>query len=216
MKKYKKRKMTQKLIFIGPQGSGKGTQAKILAEKLSIPHISTGDLLREAKGELKEELDNYMNEGKLVPDKLIIKILKQRIEKPDTDNGFILDGFPRNTAQAKLLEEITKIDNVIEITLSDEEAIKRLSGRVNCENCNANYNELTAPKPKQKGICDKCNGDLIKRNDDTKEAVKKRLEIYKQETQPVLEIYDNLLITINGEQTIQKIATEILERLNIR
>jgi len=207
--------MIQKLIFIGPQGSGKGTQAKILSEKLPIPHISTGDLLREAKGNLKEELDTYMNEGKLVPDKLIIKILKQRIEMPDTDEGFILDGFPRNLNQAKLLEEITKIDNVIEITLSDKEAIKRILGRVNCENCNANYNELTAPKPKQKGICDKCNGNLIKRNDDTEEAVKKRLEIYKQETKPILEIYDNLLITINGEQTIQKIANEILERLPI-
>ena len=225
-----------KIIFIGPQGSGKGTQAKILSEELKIPHISTGDIFRSLTGELKQEVDAIINKGNLVPDELTVKILKQRIQEPDTKAGFILDGFPRNLEQTKLLEKITTIDKVIEITLSDEEAIKRISGRVTCEKCKAGYNELTSPKPKTPGICDVCGGKLIRRADDTKEAVKKRLETYHRETEPILEQYQknyaqsasfldapksikdfghqNILIKINGEQPIENISLEIREKLN--
>ncbi len=204
-----------KLIFIGPQGSGKGTQAKILSEKLNIPHISTGDLLRDAQEELKEKLHEYMNSGQLVPDELIAKILKKRLEEQDTKEGFILDGFPRNINQTELLKPITEIDKVIEITLSDEEAVKRISGRITCKECKAGYNTLTAPKPQQPNICDKCQGKLIRRNDDTEEAVKKRLEIYHQETEPILEEYKEQSLKINGEQAIEKIAENIDQALKI-
>jgi len=201
------------IIFIGPQGSGKGTQAKIISEELKIPHVSTGDLFRETVGELREELNSYMNSGKLVPDELVIKILKERIEKSDCKNGFILDGFPRNVAQAKLLDDITKIDKVVEITLKDNEAIKRISGRVTCEKCKAGYNIFTSPKPKDPSKCDKCNGKLLKRADDTEEAVKKRLEIYHEQTKPILKKYQSILVTVDGSQEIDKIAKEILEKL---
>jgi len=202
-----------KIIFVGPQGSGKGTQAKIISEKLHIPHISIGDLMRGAKGELKSELDFYMNSGKLVPDELVVKILKERIKEEDCKNGFILDGFPRNLNQTKLLEKITMVDRVVEITLSDEEAIKRISGRLTCANCKASYNEFTAPIPKEKGICDLCKGILIKRADDNPEAVKKRLEIYHKETEPILKEYYKILIKVNGNSEIDKITNEILEKL---
>jgi adenylate kinase len=204
-----------KIIFIGPQGSGKGTQAKILSKDLNILHISTGDLLRGAEGDLKQELNDYMNQGKLVPDELIVKILKKRINQPDAQNGFILDGFPRNISQNQLLEGITEIDKVLEITLSDEEAIKRISGRISCKECGEGYNTLTAPKPQQENKCDKCQGELTKRTDDTEEAVKKRLEIYHTETEPILEEYKEDAIKVNGEQTIEKIAQDIKEKLDV-
>ena len=123
------------LLFVGAQGSGKGTQAKIISKELNLCHISTGDLLRGTDGKLKEEIDSYINKGQLVPDKMIVKILKQRIKKEDYKNGFILDGFPRNLQQAEEFEKIGKIDKVIEISISDKEAIKRLKGRWNCKKC---------------------------------------------------------------------------------
>lgn len=193
------------IIFIGIQGSGKGTQAKIISEKLKIPHISTGDLLRSAQGELKQEIDSYMLQGKLIPDELMLKILKETLDK--ADNGFILDGFPRNIEQAKALDKITRIDKAIEIVISDEEALKRLSGRRNCENCKANYNIYTAPKPKQEGVCDYCQGKLVQRKDDNEEAIKKRLEVYHKETEPILNHYKS--IKINGEQDIEKVTYDI-------
>lgn len=202
-----------KIIFIGPQGSGKGTQAGVVSKELSIPHISTGDLFREATGDLKKELESYMNEGKLVPDELTLKILKDRLEKEDAKKGFILDGFPRNLNQAELLSTITKIDKVIEITLPDDEAIKRISGRLTCKDCKAGYNEFTEPKPAQKNICDKCGGELIRRADDTTEAVTKRLKIYHEETEPILEKYSDSIIKIDGNRDIKEITEEIIEKL---
>jgi len=204
--------MTNKFIIIGPQGSGKGTQAKILSEKLNIPNISIGDLLRNAKGELKQEINKYIDKGLLAPIKIIIKLLKQRIQQPDCKNGFILDGYPRNSEQAKLLDQIASIDKVIEITLSDQEAIKRLSSRLSCKNCNSVYNTITNP-PKKPNICDNCESELFQRPDDKPEAIKKRLAIYHQETKPLIETYKNKLITINGEQPIDDIAKEIEGKL---
>jgi len=205
--------MPLKLIFIGPQASGKGTQASILSKKLNIPHISMGDLLKNLEGPLKQEVTETINQGKMVSNPLTLKIIKQRLEQPDTKEGFILDGFPRNLEQATLLKPITTIDKVIEITLSDQEAIKRISGRLSCPNCKAGYNELTSPKPQTPNTCDKCQTQLTRRADDTKDAVKQRLEIYHNETEPIIQVYQEKLIKINGEQEIEKIASDIDEAL---
>jgi len=203
-----------KLLFIGPQGSGKGTQAAIISKHLGIAHISTGDIFRSLTGELKKEVDSIINKGNLVADELTVKILKERISKPDCNNGFILDGFPRNLNQANLLENITKINKVIEIEISDKESIKRLGGRVSCEKCKEGYNLITEPKPKNPNFCDKCGGRLIQRADDNLEAIKKRLHTYHQETEPILEKYKHITIKINGEQNIEEITKEIINRLS--
>ncbi|VVB78438.1 Adenylate kinase [uncultured archaeon] len=200
------------IIFIGPQGSGKGTQAKILAEELKIPHISTGDLFRGLAGELKNEVDSYINQGSLVPDELTTKILKERISKQDCKNGYILDGFPRNLNQAGLLEKITKINKVVEITLDDKLAIQRISSRISCKKCGTVYNLVTNP-PKRKEICDNCQTELYRRADDNPDAIKKRLETYHNETSPILQKYKSVLVSVNGDQEIDKIAEEIREKL---
>jgi adenylate kinase len=202
-----------RIVFIGPQGSGKGTQAKVISEVLGIPHISTGDLLRNSEGELKIQTDEYVLKGELVPDELMIKILKARISKPDCKKGFILDGFPRNLSQADELEKSVEIDKYFEISISDEEAVKRLSGRWNCNNCGIAYNVVTFPKPAVLGKCDKCNGELTQREDDKEEAIKKRLEIYHAETEPIMEKYD--VVKINGAQKIERVTHDILEQLDI-
>jgi len=200
-----------RLLFIGPQGSGKGTQAKIIAEKLNLCHISTGDLLREAEGELRKKIDSYIIGGNLVPDELIIKLLKERIERDDCEKGFILDGFPRKMSQAEALDKISEIDKVIEIFISDDESVKRISGRRNCKKCGAIYNVNTSPQPKEQEKCDKCGEELFQRADDNEDALRKRLEVYHSETEPILDHYDS--IKINGEQEIEKVSADILEEL---
>lgn len=200
------------IIFIGPQGSGKGTLAKIISGKLKIPHISTGELFRNIQGRLKQEIDSYINKGLLVPDELTIKLLKERIKKADCKNGFILDGFPRNLAQAKILKTITKIDEAIEIYISDSLAIKRILNRISCKKCGAVYNTITNP-PKKQNICDKCEGELYIRKDDNPEEIKKRLDTYHKETEPILKEYKDILIRVDGDQEINKIADEILEKV---
>lgn len=197
---------------MGPQGSGKGTQAKIISEELNLIHISTGDLFRALEGKLKEEVDSYINKGQLVPDELTVKILKERISQPDCKAGFILDGFPRNLNQAKLLQKITEIDKVIEINISDELAIERISSRISCKKCGAVYNLITNP-PKKQNICDRCQGELYRRADDNPDAIKKRLETYHKETRLILEMYKDRLVTINGDQEIDKISMDIFETL---
>ena len=201
------------LIFIGPQGSGKGTQAKLLAEELSIPHISTGDLFRSlTQGKLKEEIDSYINKGSLVPDELTVELLKQRILEKDCKKGFILDGFPRTLHQAELLDGITEIDKVIEIALDDNLAVERISERLSCKKCGSVYNLVTNP-PKRENICDKCESELYRRADDNPEAIRKRLDTYHKETSPILQKYAPITVKINGDQEIDKIAEEIIEKL---
>jgi len=196
------------LLFVGIQGSGKGTMAKIMSAKFGLCHISTGDLLRNASGELKKEIDEHMNSGKLVPDELMLKVLKEKLDKPECSVGVILDGFPRNLKQAEELDKIMKVDNVINIELSDETAIKRMNGRWNCRKCGIPYNVVTEPKPKVEGVCDVCGLELYQRADDIDdEAINKRLETYKQETMPILKHYNS--IKINGEQSIEKEAEDI-------
>lgn len=198
------------LIIFGPQGSGKGTQAKMLSEKLGIAHISTGDLCRNAKGVLKEKVDSFIDKGNLVPDELMTKILKERILQADCKKGFVLDGFPRTMAQAEALKKIIDIDFAIEITLSDEEAVKRIGNRLSCKKCGAVYN-LNTKKPRRENVCDVCGKELFKRIDDNEEAIKKRLKIYHEETEPVLKLYKT--IRINGEQTIEKVSEDVLKSL---
>jgi len=203
------------LVFVGKQGSGKGTEAKIIAEKLNLQHISTGDLLRQAEGELRKEIDSYILKGNLVPDELILIILEKRIEKEDCNRGIILDGYPRNLKQAEMLDKIIKIDKVIDINISNEIARKRLNGRWNCNKCGSIYNSFTEPKPKILGICNKCKGKLSQREDDIDEAlINKRLEIYRKDTSPILTHYKNKLIKIDGSGSVEEVTEKILEVLD--
>jgi len=201
------------LIFVGAQGSGKGTQGKIISKELGIAHISTGDILRSSKGELKKMVDSYSFSGKLIPSEVVIRLFKQRIKMDDCKKGFILDGFPRTIEQAKALDENVKIDKVIEIKISDKEALKRLSGRWNCKKCGIAYNVFTFPKPKKDRICDICGSPLYQREDDKPFPIKKRLKIYHKETKPILENYKDKAVSVDGEKTIEEINEEILKIL---
>ena len=168
------------IILLGAQGSGKGTQAQLLKEKYNLVHISTGDLLRETTD---EKIKQQMKEGILVSDEQIIELIKEKLD----EKGAILDGFPRTLAQAEALDEITQVNAVIELKLSDETALKRLSGRKTCKNCKTVYGTENPPKKQDK--CDKCDGELYQREDDKPEAIKKRLTAYHEETEPLLEYY---------------------------
>ena len=207
-----------KLIFVGPQGSGKGTQAKKIAEKFGLCHISSGDMLREVvdgrlqvTGGLAEEVKKCIEKGKLVSDDLIVKILKERILSKDCEKGFILDGFPRTARQAEMLEGISNIDKVFEIAISDEESVRRISGRRGCEKCGAIFNINTSPKPAVERVCDVCGGELTQRKDDNEDALRERLKIYNEEMEGILKMYDS--VKINGEQSIEEVGGDILRAL---
>jgi len=202
-----------KIIMLGPQGSGKGTQAELLAKKLNIPNISIGQLLRneiEKKTETGKQAQKYMNKGQLVSNSIAHKLAKNRITQPDCENGFIFDGFPRILIQAKFIETVTNITHVILVDISDEEAIDRLTGRRTCPKCGKIYH-IKFNAPKKEGICDKCAEKLEIREDDTEQAIRKRLKIYHAETEEVVEYYKekNILIEINGEQSIEKVKQDI-------
>lgn len=202
--------MAKNIVLIGPQASGKGTQAKRISGKLGVPHISTGDLLRNAPEDLKEKVDNYMNSGNLVPDELMLDILEKRLEQKDAKKGFVLDGFPRNLKQAEELMKRVSVDKIIGIKLSDETAVERISNRLSCPKCGAVFNTKTKPSKKQ-GVCDNCNSDLIKREDDKPESVRKRLEIYRNDTEPILEKYNADIV--DGDQDIDKVSEDIFDIL---
>ncbi|MBR9706054.1 nucleoside monophosphate kinase [Candidatus Pacearchaeota archaeon] len=199
-----------KLIFVGPQGSGKGTQGKILSKKFGLAHISMGDLLRNAKGERKEKINQFINQGELVPIDLTIELISERIKDKDCENGFIFDGFPRTIEQAKELDKIVKIDKAIEISITDELGVKRLANRWSCKGCGEPYNAITK-KPDVEGKCNKCGGELYQREDDKPEAIKKRLEIYHKETEPILKHYDS--VKVDGGQEIDDVTKDILKIL---
>ncbi len=203
------------IILLGPPGSGKGTQAKLLAERIRVPHISTGDILRAAKGtELGDRASEYMNRGELVPDSILIAMVEDRIAKPDCAPGCILDGYPRTIPQADALNRILSglnrtVDLVINIDVPDDRLIIRLSARRVCE-CGATY-QLTFNPPQAEGICDLCGGALYQRDDDTEKSVQNRLLVYKRATKPLIEYYENLglLTTIDGSGSINEISSEI-------
>jgi len=205
------------IVLFGPPGSGKGTQAKMLAEKYGIPHISTGDILRahlKNKTKLGLKARAYMDRGALVPDDILIGIIKDRLSQPDCASGFLLDGYPRTMRQADALRIILtemdkKLDRVLNIDVPDKELIKRLAGRRMCS-CGASYHILFNA-PKREGICDRCGKLLYQRDDDKEEAIMNRLEVYKHQTQPLIEYYTNegLLMTVNGAASIAEVFNEI-------
>jgi adenylate kinase len=180
-----------RLIIFGPPGSGKGTYASRIKPKFGIAHISTGDIFRDAikhKTSLGKIADRYISKGKLVPDKITNEIFKKRIKRKDCRKGFILDGYPRSISQVKFLEKISKIDAIINLSVPDWLIVKRLTARESCKKCGTIYNKLTL-KPKKKGICDKCGGELFQRNDDTPKVVKKRLNLFKRQIYPLIKYY---------------------------
>ena len=211
-----------KIIMLGAPGAGKGTQAKMIADKYQIPHISTGDIFREniKNGtELGKEAKTYMDKGELVPDELTVRILLDRVAQPDCENGYVLDGFPRTIPQAEVLDqELSKrnetIDYAINVEVPDENIVRRMSGRRACVNCGATYHIVHVP-PKQEGICDKCGKELILRDDDKEETVKNRLNVYHEQTQPLIDFYQNKGVLKEVDGTVDmmdvfKAITDIL------
>ena len=204
-----------KLIFLGPPGAGKGTQAAIVSKKLGIPTISTGDMLRAAVKEGTEvgrQAKSYMDSGMLVPDEVIIGIVAERVEKPDCAMGYILDGVPRTIAQAKALEEIgVRFDHVISIETDDSVVSVRLEGRRMCQNCGATYHTINNP-PKEEGVCDVCGHALIQRDDDTAATVRHRLEVYHSETEPLKDFYQQrgVLRLVENEGDIESVNRRIM------
>ena len=204
------------IILFGPQGSGKGTQANLLAWEFSIPHISTGDILREAilnGTELGIKAKSIIDAGELVPDHIVNGIIKERLQDKDCNNGFILDGYPRNIEQAKTLDEFSEINFVIELNIPDNLSVKRIVHRRQCRKCGFIYG-LDFP-PKREGVCDKCGGKLYQRNDDKEEAIKERLKIYHEETEPILEYYKpkNIVYHIDGSLKVEKIKQKLINIL---
>jgi len=211
-----------KIVMLGSPGAGKGTYASRLNVILGVPHISTGDIVREeikAQSKLGKEIKKYSDKGELVPDEIIIQLLENRLRKPDARKSFILDGFPRTKNQAEALEKISKIDFVINLNVPDEIIIQRLSNRLTCRKCKAIYNSLTL-KPKKEGICDMCGGELYQRDDDKPEVIQERLNVYREKTEPLIKYYtrkgllkdvrcDNLMTP--PEVIVEKIMTIIRE-----
>ncbi|MBP5384939.1 MAG: adenylate kinase [Lachnospiraceae bacterium] len=211
-----------KIIMLGAPGAGKGTQAIQIAEKYRIPHVSTGDLFRSNisnNTELGKEAKGYMDAGKLVPDELTVRMLFDRVSKDDCANGYVLDGFPRTIAQAEVLEaELAKrndkIDYAIDVEVPDENIVKRMGGRRACVKCGATYHIEHVP-PKQEGICDHCGSELVLRADDAPETVLKRLQVYHEQTQPLIDFYGsrNILHEIDGTQDMNQVFADIVKLL---
>ena len=211
-----------KIIMLGAPGAGKGTQAKMLSEKYQIPHISTGDIFRaniKENTELGKKAKNYMDQGLLVPDELVVDLVVDRMAKADCENGYVLDGFPRTIPQAEsltaALEKLNeKVDFALNIEVPDEVIVDRMSGRRSCSKCGAIFHVITIP-PKQDGICDVCGAELIQRDDDKAETVKKRLEVYHEQTAPLIEYYNkqNVLLNIDGTIELNEVFNTILKTL---
>ncbi|MDY6180218.1 MAG: adenylate kinase [Candidatus Faecousia sp.] len=209
------------LILLGAPGAGKGTQAELLVKKLSIPAISTGNMLREAMAngtELGKKAKKYMDDGLLVPDELILGIVADRVAQPDCQNGFILDGVPRTLAQAEALEAMgVRIDHVVSIEVDDAAIEGRMTGRRVCSKCGASYH-ITANPPKTEGLCDLCGGELVTRKDDAPETVRRRLQVYHSTTEVLKDFYGRLgrLRLINGSQSIEGANEDILKAIGAK
>ncbi|MEM0231198.1 MAG: nucleoside monophosphate kinase [Candidatus Woesearchaeota archaeon] len=208
-----------KTIIIGMPGSGKGTQAEMLARHYHIAHISTGDLLRaelNRNTQLAKKVFQLTSEGKLVPDSIINKMVKSRISMPDCKRGFILDGYPRNLAQAQFLDSRIGIDLAILISLEDEVAKARIMGRLYCPKCSAVYNMITGPKPRRDTLCDTCKVQLVRRADDSEDSFWHRVSIYHRITERVAEHYSEkcMLITIDGNRSASEVHRELIKRID--
>ena len=209
-----------KIIMLGAPGAGKGTQAKMLSEKYGIPHISTGDIFRaniKNNTELGKKAKGYMDAGALVPDELVVDLVVDRIKNADCIKGFILDGFPRTIPQAEALDyalnnQNEKIDYAINVDVPDDNIIQRMSGRRACVGCGATYHLVYNP-PKKEGICDVCGQKLILRDDDKPETVKKRLDVYHAQTQPLIDYYEKAgkLKEVDGTQDVDKVFADIVK-----
>jgi adenylate kinase len=207
-----------RLILLGPPGAGKGTQAKMLVEKHAIPQISTGDILREAvknQTSLGKEAKSFMDAGGLVPDSIVVGIIRERLQEDDCAKGYILDGFPRTVPQAdelkKALGEMGQsIDSVLSIVVENEELIGRLTGRRTCKECGTGYH-IMYKKPEKDGTCDQCQGPLFQRDDDKEETIKNRLAVYNEQTEPLIQYYekDGALVEIQGTGSIDEIFGRI-------
>lgn len=211
-----------KIIMLGAPGAGKGTQAKMIAEKYSLPHISTGDIFRaniKNGTELGMEAKKYMDQGQLVPDELTVKILLDRVAKDDCKNGYVLDGFPRTIPQAEVLDKALtelneKIDFAIDVDVPDENIINRMSGRRACLSCGATYH-IVYNAPKKENVCDTCGSELVLRDDDQPETVKKRLTVYHEQTQPLIDYYTQkgVLKTVDGTVDMKDVFASIVNIL---
>lgn len=215
--------MIMNIVLFGPPGAGKGTQAKELSQKYDIPHISTGDILRanvREGTELGLKAKEYMDKGELVPDQVLIGLIKDRLEEPDCENGYLLDGYPRTIPQADALEdilgEISKpLDVVINIDVSDEEVVKRISGRRTCS-CGESYHVMFNP-PEKEGLCNACGAQLYQRDDDSEDVVRQRLAVYNEKTKPLINYYEEkgLLVNVDGNGSVDKVfetISEIMDR----
>ena len=211
-----------KIIMLGAPGAGKGTQAKMIADKFGIPHISTGDIFRaniKNGTELGKKAKEYMDKGQLVPDELTVEILLDRVAADDCKNGYVLDGFPRTIPQADVLDkELTKlgdkVDFAINVDVPDENIVRRMSGRRACLKCGATYHIEHIP-PKQEGICDTCGSELVLRDDDKPETVLNRLKVYHDQTQPLIDFYTerNVLKTVDGTRDMKDVFADIISIL---
>jgi adenylate kinase len=210
---YTIRAFMNKILIMGPQGSGKGTQAEILAKELNIPAISMGALLRDeivSGSESGKQMKDFLDNGRLVPDDLALRVVRSRLEKADAVNGWILDGFPRIMAQAELFLQFIQPTHVVMLEISDEQSVERLSGRVQCDKCRCGF-QLKYVPPKNIGKCDHCEGNLIRRSDDVPEVIKQRLEIYHKETEPVAHKFETMgiLHRVDGSGTIDEVAAAV-------
>lgn len=206
-------------ILLGPPGAGKGTQAKLMIDKWHIPQISTGDILRAAVREgtaLGVEARGFMDRGELVPDRVVIGIIAERLKEDDADKGFILDGFPRTIPQAEALGEILdelgrNIDHVISIDVDDEELVTRLTGRRMCKSCGESFHVVFNPSAKE-GVCDRCGGELYQRDDDREETIRQRLAVYRDQTQPLINYYEKQgkVRRIDGTGSIEEIFSRVI------
>ncbi|HJP65511.1 MAG TPA: adenylate kinase [Actinomycetota bacterium] len=212
-----------RIVLVGPPGAGKGTQAAFLAKNLSIPHISTGDLFRaniSQQTELGKLAKSYMDAGNLVPDEVTIGMAKDRMEKPDAEGGFLLDGFPRNVSQAEALDEMLqsesmKLDAVLDLEVPEEEVVKRIAGRRICRKDSSHVFHVTYSQPKKQGVCDACGGELYQRDDDSEETVRTRLEVYHTQTEPIIDYYKSqgLVVTISALGKVEEVTARAMEAL---
>jgi adenylate kinase len=214
-----------RVVLLGPPGAGKGTQAKFIEVQLGVPHISTGDLLRDAvrrRTTLGQTAEKFMTRGELVPNDVVVEMIAERIKELDCREGFLLDGFPRNLAQAEVLERMlasqrVHLDHVVSIRVQPDELIRRLSGRRTCRSCGAMYHIVFSP-PKRSKRCDRCGGELFQRDDDREETIRARLAVYDRETAPLHDYYQRrgLLRSIDGEGTAEAVRRRVLAVLDGR
>ncbi|MBL1102325.1 adenylate kinase [Streptomyces coffeae] len=212
-----------RIVLVGPPGAGKGTQAAYLAENLSIPHISTGDLFRANISQgtpLGKQAQEYMRAGQLVPDEVTIGMAEDRMNQPDAAGGFLLDGFPRNLAQAEALdgylrEHDLSLDAVLDLEVPEAEVVKRIAGRRTCRNDSAHTFHVEYKKPEAEGVCDECGGELYQREDDSEETVRKRLEVYHRETEPIIDYYKSkgLVVTISALGKVNEVTQRAMDAL---